>query len=153
MDEYIRADNDFRQRREEAYMFSEMNMGFGGRLYPRHVRSIHKSNANDERANNAQSTIIAHSLWACRRLLTDYKLREAGEEEASVEEDSAINPESCSAFSVVRTRVTQQGRARSQTKSKRKLLKLRRGRISRSKSSLHTASCYSPYIPEYVGNQ
>jgi hypothetical protein len=24
MDEYIRADNDFRQRREEAYMFSEM---------------------------------------------------------------------------------------------------------------------------------
>jgi hypothetical protein len=24
MDEYIRADNDFRQRREEAYMFSKM---------------------------------------------------------------------------------------------------------------------------------
>jgi hypothetical protein len=24
MDEYIRADNDFRQRREEAYKFSEM---------------------------------------------------------------------------------------------------------------------------------
>jgi hypothetical protein len=55
MDEYIRADNDFRQRREEAYMFSEMTRGFGGRLHPKHVRSINNSNANDERANNALS--------------------------------------------------------------------------------------------------
>jgi hypothetical protein len=39
MDEYIRADNDFRQRREEAYRFSEMTRGFGGRIHPRHVRS------------------------------------------------------------------------------------------------------------------
>jgi hypothetical protein len=30
MDEYIRADIDFRQRREEAYKFSEMTWGFGG---------------------------------------------------------------------------------------------------------------------------
>ena len=56
MDEYIRANNDFRQRREETYKFSEMTRGFGGRLHPRHVRSIHNSNANDERANNAQSS-------------------------------------------------------------------------------------------------
>jgi hypothetical protein len=54
MDEYIRADNDFRQRREEAYKFSETTRGFGGRLHPRHVRSIHYSNANDERASNVQ---------------------------------------------------------------------------------------------------
>jgi hypothetical protein len=40
MDEYIRADNDFRQIREEAYRFSEMTRGFGGRIHPRHVRSI-----------------------------------------------------------------------------------------------------------------
>jgi hypothetical protein len=33
MDEYIRADNDFRQRREEAFWFSEMTRGFGGRFY------------------------------------------------------------------------------------------------------------------------
>jgi hypothetical protein len=54
MDEYIHADNDFRQRREEAYMFFEMTRGFGGRLHLRHVRSIHNSNANDERASNVQ---------------------------------------------------------------------------------------------------
>jgi hypothetical protein len=43
MDEYIRADNDFRQRREEAYRFSEITRGFGGRVHPRHVRSIHST--------------------------------------------------------------------------------------------------------------
>jgi hypothetical protein len=52
MDEYIRADNDFRQRREEAYRYSEMTRGFGGRLHPRHVRTIHNPNGNDDRANN-----------------------------------------------------------------------------------------------------
>jgi hypothetical protein len=53
MDEYIRADNVFRQRREEAYMYSEMTRGFEGSLHPKHVRTIHNPNANDERANNA----------------------------------------------------------------------------------------------------
>jgi hypothetical protein len=43
MDEYIWADNDFRQRREEAYRFSGMTRGFGGRIHPMHVRSIHNS--------------------------------------------------------------------------------------------------------------
>jgi hypothetical protein len=31
-----------------------MTRGFGGRLHPRHVRSIHNSNTNDDRARNAQ---------------------------------------------------------------------------------------------------
>jgi hypothetical protein len=53
IDEYIRTDNDFRQRREEAYRYSKMTRGFGGRLHPRHVRIIHNPSANDERANNA----------------------------------------------------------------------------------------------------
>jgi hypothetical protein len=51
MDEYIRADNDFHQRREEAYMFSEMSRGFGGRIHPGHVRSIHNSNLSDDRGS------------------------------------------------------------------------------------------------------
>jgi hypothetical protein len=54
MDEYIQADNDFCKRREEAYKFSEMTKGFRGRLHPRHVRSIHNSSVNDERASNVQ---------------------------------------------------------------------------------------------------
>jgi hypothetical protein len=54
MDEYIRADNDFRQRMEEAYKFSEMTRGFGGRIQPRHVRSIHNSNPSDDRGSQPQ---------------------------------------------------------------------------------------------------
>jgi hypothetical protein len=56
MDEYIRADNDFLQRRVEAYSYSEMTRGFGGRLHPRHVRTIHNPNTNDDRANHTQSS-------------------------------------------------------------------------------------------------
>jgi hypothetical protein len=54
MGEYIRADNDFRQRREEAYKYSEMTRGFGGRLRPRHVRTIHNPSLSDDRGNHAQ---------------------------------------------------------------------------------------------------
>jgi hypothetical protein len=55
MDEYIRADNDFRQRREEAYRFFEMTRGFGGRVHPRHVKSIHSSSQNDDKGSQLQS--------------------------------------------------------------------------------------------------
>jgi hypothetical protein len=54
MDEYIRADNDFRQRREEAFRFSEMTRGFGGRFHPRHVRSIHNTAQTDDRGSQQQ---------------------------------------------------------------------------------------------------
>jgi hypothetical protein len=54
MDEYIRADNDFRQRREEAYRFSKMTRGFGGRIHSRHVSSIHNSSQNDDKGSQLQ---------------------------------------------------------------------------------------------------
>jgi hypothetical protein len=54
MDEYIRADNDFWQRREESYRYSEMARGFGGRLHPWHVRSIHNASPSDDRGNQTQ---------------------------------------------------------------------------------------------------
>jgi hypothetical protein len=54
MDEYIRADNDFCQRREEAYRFSKMTRGFGGRIHPRHVISIHSSSQNDDKGSQFQ---------------------------------------------------------------------------------------------------
>jgi hypothetical protein len=64
--------------------------------------------------------ITVLSLQACNRLLSDHQLRDTEEEGVSVEEGSAINPESCTAFFVARTRTTQQGHARSQFRSKRK---------------------------------
>jgi hypothetical protein len=71
MDEYIRADNDFCQRREEAYRYSEMTRGLGGRLHTRHVRTIHNTNANGERANNAQSS--HHSSQSSGMQQTPYR--------------------------------------------------------------------------------
>jgi hypothetical protein len=53
MDEYIRDDNDFRQRKE-AYRYSEMARGFGGRFHPRHVRSIHNGSPSDDRGSQPQ---------------------------------------------------------------------------------------------------
>jgi hypothetical protein len=54
MDEYIRVDNDYQQRREEAYRYSEMARGLGGRFDPRHVRSIHNASPSDDRGSQTQ---------------------------------------------------------------------------------------------------
>jgi hypothetical protein len=54
MDEYIRADNDFRQRSEEAYKYSEMTRDFGGRLHLMHVRMIHNPSSSEDRGNHTQ---------------------------------------------------------------------------------------------------
>jgi hypothetical protein len=91
MDEYIRADNDFRQRRDEAYRFSEMTRGFGGRIHPRHVRSIHSSIQNDDKGHQLQGAEAA----------------------GASEEDMGISPGKSIAYSVVRTRATLQERAKS----------------------------------------
>jgi hypothetical protein len=136
MDEYIRADNDFYQRREEAYRYSEMTRGFRGRLHPRHVRTIHNSNASVDRTNNAQSS--QHSSQSSGMQQTSYRpLAPRGRGgEALAEEGTVISPENCSAFFVARTRDIQRGCAKSRSKSKRKSLKPRHGRISRSRSGI-----------------
>ena len=54
MDEYIRADNDFRQRREEAYRYSKMTRGFGGRFNPRNIRTIHSPSQSEEKNSHTQ---------------------------------------------------------------------------------------------------
>jgi hypothetical protein len=68
MDEYIRADNDFRQRREEAYRFSEMTRGFGGRIHLRHVRSIHNSSEQRQRKPASEVTIHLTIFGATSKL-------------------------------------------------------------------------------------
>jgi hypothetical protein len=54
MDEYIRADNDFHKRREEAQRYVEMTRGFGGRFRPSHVRSIHNQPQVEDKVKQAQ---------------------------------------------------------------------------------------------------
>jgi hypothetical protein len=54
MDEYIRADNDFRQRKEELHRYTEAVKGFEGRFHPRHVRSIHNPVQGKEKTTLSQ---------------------------------------------------------------------------------------------------
>jgi hypothetical protein len=143
MDEYIRADNDFWQRREEAYRYSEMTRGFRERLHPRHVRMIHNPNTNDDRTNHTQSS--QQSSQSSGMQHTFYRPpTPRGRGGRNFGGRVGTQPRNCSAYSVERIRGTRQGSAKSRSKSRRSL---------KPKQVLHTASCYSPYIPEYVGNQ
>jgi hypothetical protein len=80
-----------------------------------------------------KATSKAHNLRECRKLPTGHQPQEAEGGEAS-EEGLALSPGDCSAYSVERTRDTQQGCAKSQSKSIRKSLKLKHDGISRSRS-------------------
>lgn len=150
MDEYIRAENDFRQRREEAYMFSEMTRGFGGTLQPRHVRSIH--NSNDERDNNAQHS--HHSSQSSSMQHTSFRPptprgrggRNFGGERFG-NQPRKMYYLFCGEDKGHTTRTCQV------TIQKQKEIAKAEARQSQLKQVHHTASCYSPYIPEYVGNQ
>jgi hypothetical protein len=121
MDEYIRADNNFRQRREEAYRFSKMTRGFRGRIHPRHVRSIHNFSQSDDRGSQLQRP--QHSSQYSGQQQSSFRPPALRAEAAGAsEEGMGISPERSTA-SVVRTRATLQEHARSPFRSKRRLSK------------------------------
>jgi hypothetical protein len=132
MDEYIQADNDFHQRREEAYRFSQMTRGFGGRIHPRHVRSIHDSNQSDVRGIQLQRP--QHNSQSSGQQQSSFRPpTPRGRATRASEEGTGISLENFFAYSVVKTRATLQEHARSPFRSKRRLPKLRGDRISRSR--------------------
>jgi hypothetical protein len=135
MDECIRANNDFHQRREEAYRF---------------LRWLGDSEEDSTPGTSEQSTIpiqtiigpitlrtasATHTLRECNKLPTGHQTQEAEGGEA-LEEGMVISPGNCYAYSVVKTRDTWQGHAKSRSRSRRKSLKPKHGRISRSRSSI-----------------
>jgi hypothetical protein len=133
-------------------MFSEMTRCFGGRLHPRHVRSIHNSNANDERANNAQSS--HHSSQSSGMQQTSYRpLAPRGRGGRSFSGGRYGNhPRQlfclyCGEDKGHTTRTCQV------TIQKQKEIAEVEARQNQPKQVLHTALCYSPYIPKYIGNQ
>jgi hypothetical protein len=132
MDEYIRADNDFRQRSEEAYRYSKMTRGFGGRLHPRHVRSIHNPSSSDDRGNHTQRQ--QHSSQSSGAQQSSFRPpTPRGRGGEVLEEDMVISPGNCSAYSTVKIRDIPQGRAKSRSRSRRKSLKPKHSRTRRSK--------------------
>ena len=139
-----------RQRREEAYRFSEMTRGFGGRIHPRHVRSIHNSTQNDDRGSQLQrpqytSQFSGQQQSSFRPLAPrgrgarDFGGR-YGDQPRNIYclfcgEDKGHNTRTCQI-----------------TIQKQKEFVEAETRQSQPKQVLHTASCHSPYILEYVGN-
>jgi hypothetical protein len=103
MDEYIRVDNDFRQRREEAYIYSKMTRVFGGRLHPRHVRTIPAQVMTGVIILKGISIALSHQ--GRNKAHSDHQLQEAEEEEAS----KVPNLEGCSVFSMGNIRDIKQG--------------------------------------------
>jgi hypothetical protein len=82
---------------------------------------------------NLQGHNTAPNLQGNNKALSGHKSQGAEAAGAS-EEDTGISLEGYIAYSVVKTRATPQEHAKSQFRSKRRLLKLRRGRINRSRS-------------------
>jgi hypothetical protein len=132
MDEYIQADNDFRQRREEAYSFFEITRGFGGRIHPRHVRSIHNSSQSDDKGSQFQRLQQSSQSSGQQQSFLGRQLQGVEAAGAS-KEDMGISPGKSIAYSMVKTRATLQERARLPFRSKKRLPKQKPGKISRSR--------------------
>jgi hypothetical protein len=133
MDEYIRADNDFHQRREEAYRFSEMTRGFGGRIHSRHVRSIHNSTQSDDRGSQRQRPQYT-SQSSGQQQSSFRPLAPRGRGARASEEDMGISPGRSTTYFVVKTRATLQECAKSPSKSRRRSQKPKPGKVNRSRS-------------------
>jgi hypothetical protein len=151
MDEYIIADNDFWQRREEAYKYSKMARGFRGIFHPRHVRTIHNASASDDRGNQTQRQ--QHSSQSSGAQQSSFRPpAPRGRGDRSFGGRYGDQPRKlfclfCGEDKWHTTRTCQV------TIQKQKEIAEAEARQNQLKQVLHTASCYSLYIPEYVGNQ
>jgi hypothetical protein len=151
MDEYIWADNDFRQRREEAYRFSEMTRGFGGRIHPRHVRSIHSSIQNDDKGGQFQRP--QHSSQSSGQQQSSFRPpapRGRGGRGFGGRYGDQPRKLYCLFCGEDKGHMTRTWQI---TIQKQKEIAEAEAQQNQPKQVLHTASCHSPYIPEYVGNQ
>jgi hypothetical protein len=150
MDEYIRADNDFRQGREEAYRFSEITRDFGGRIHPRHVRSIHSSSQNDDKGNQLQrSQNTAQSSGQQQSCFRSPAPRGRGARGFGGRYGDQPRKIYCLFYGEDKGHTTRMCQI---TILKQKEIAEVEARQNQPKQVLHTASCHSPYIPEYVGN-
>jgi hypothetical protein len=129
-----------------------MTRGVGERHHPRHVRSIHNSNANDEMANNAQSS--HHSSQSSGMQQTSYRPpAPRGRGGRSFSGGRFDNQPRKLYFLFCGEDKGHTTRTCEVTIQKQKEIAEAEARQNQPKQVLHTASCYSPYIPEYIGNQ
>jgi hypothetical protein len=149
MDEYICANNDFRQRREEAYRFSEMTRGFGGRIHPRHVRSIHSTQNDDRGSQQQRPQYSSQASGQQQSYLRPPAPRGRGARGFRGRFGDQPRKIYCLFYGEGKGHTTRMCHV---TIQKRKEIAEAAAQQNQSKQVMHTASYHSPYIPEYVGN-
>jgi hypothetical protein len=120
-----------------------MTRGFKGRLHPRHVRTIHNPNTNDYRANHTQS--IQQSSQSSGMQQTSYKppvARVRGGR--SFRGRYGTQPKRLFYLFCGEDKGHTTRRAKSRSKSRRKSLKPKHGRISQSRSPAPAKAQKSP---------
>jgi hypothetical protein len=151
MDEYIRTDNDFRQRREEGYKYSKMTRGFRGRLHPRHARTIHNPSLSDDRGNHAQGhQQSSQSSGTQQSSFRPPAPRGRGGRSFGGRFSSQPRRLFCLFCGEDKGHTTRMCQV---TIQKQKEIAEAEAQWNQPKQVMHTISCYSPYILEYVGNQ
>jgi hypothetical protein len=151
MDEYIRSDNDFLQRREEAYKYSEMARGFEGRFHPRHIRSIHNASPSDDRGSQPKrQQHISQSLGPQQSSFRPPAPRGRGGRSFGGRYEDQPRRLFCLFCSEDKGHTIRTCQVMIQ---KQKEIAEAEAWQNQPKQVLHTASRYSPYVPEYVGNQ
>jgi hypothetical protein len=150
MDEYIRADNAFHQKREEAYRFSKMTRGFGGRIHLRHVRSIHNSTQSDDKGSQSQrSQYTSQSSGQQQSSFSSPAPRGRGTRGFRGRFGDQPRKIYCLFYCEDKGHTTRMCHV---TIQKQKKIAEAEARQNQLKQVLHTASCHSPYIPDYVNN-
>jgi hypothetical protein len=151
MDEYIRADNDFRQRREEAYMYSKMTRGIRGRFHPRHVRTIHNpSQSEDKNSHNQVQQSNSQSIGVHQSSFRPPAPRGRGGQSFRGRYNSQPRRRYCLFCGEDKGHTTSTCQV---TIQKQKEIAEAEAQQNQLKHVLHTASYYSPYVLEYVRNQ
>jgi hypothetical protein len=118
MDEYIRADNDFRQRREEAYMFSEMTRASEGEsTQGTSDQSTLLRMMTEEVSSRGHN--IPPRLRGSNKAILGLQLQGVEAPGASLE-GLGISPGKFIAYSAVRTRAILQGCAMSPSRNRRR---------------------------------
>jgi hypothetical protein len=131
--------------------FSKMNRGFDGRIHPRHVRSIHNSSQSDDRGSQPQRP--QHSSQSSGQQQSSFRppaLRGRGGRSFGGRYGDQPRKLYCLFCGEDKGHTT---RTCQVTIQKQKEIAEAEARQNQPKQVLHTTSCYSPYVPEYVGNQ
>ena len=132
-------------------MFSEMTRGFGGRIHPRHVRSIHNSSLSDDRGSQSQrQQPSSQSSWPQQSSFRPPVPRGRGGRGFGGRYEDQPRRLYCLFCGEDKGHTT---RTCQVTIQKQNEIAKAEAQQNLPKQVLHTASCYSPYVPEYVANQ